>query len=230
MDREKDKIEMAEKAIIGKMSLYETMTIIVPGALIVYCVWLYNWNYWIHFLDNAGFKEGVNYLYDIALIVIFFVLTYVAGLLNYMIIDGLWKLFGLRNNTLMLKNCIKEKYKSANYSELRLLIDDKNKDHEEISDLMPSQIEDIYYEAYTYALKANSRSNVPFLENQVAMLKGLIIPTSCLIFLLFNSTTWLQWVLSIAVVPVLIIIALCRQEKTIELVLEDYEYEKRIKR
>lgn len=230
MDREKDKIEMAEKAIIGKMSLYETMTIIVPGALIVFCVWLYNWNHWINFLDNAGFKEGVNYLYDIALIAIFFVLTYVAGLLNYMIIDGFWKLFGLRNNTLMLKNCIKEKYKSANYSELKLLIDDKNKDHEEISDLMPSQIEDIYYEAYTYALQANSRSNVPFLENQVAMLKGLIIPTSCLIFLLFNSTTWLQWVLSIAVVPVLIIIALCRQEKTIELVLEDYEYEKRIKR
>ncbi len=221
---------MTEKAIIGKMSLYELMTMIVPGTMIVFCVWLLEPQYWMHFLDKAGYITHVNYLYDIALVVVVFVFAYLAGLLNYLIIDGFWRLFRLRNNTCMLKSSLKEKSVLPNYLNLNQLINKLTKDNAEILELKEEQIEDIYYEAYTYALKHNERSNIPFLENQVAMLKGLILPTSCLVFLLFDPTTWLQWVLAIAIVSILVVMAICRQKKTIELVLEDYEYEKRIEK
>ena len=80
------------------MSVYETMTMIVPGAMIVFCVWLLNPQYWMHFLDGTGYAVNVNYLYDIALVILMFVLVYIVGLLNYLIADGIWRLVGLRTN------------------------------------------------------------------------------------------------------------------------------------
>lgn len=214
---------MAEKAIIGKMSLYETLTMIVPGTMIIFGVWLLNPQYWMHFLDKAVYTVSVNYLYDIALVILMFVLVYVAGLLNYLIVDWFWRHVGLRNNIGMLKNSLQSK-QDLRYENIYKLINDRS-----LESLTNQEAEDIYYEAYTYALKKNGRSNIPFLENQVAMLKGLIFPLSWVIYLLcLESWGWYRWLIVIVVVIILIVLALYRQKKTIDLVLEDYEYEKRI--
>lgn len=207
------------------MSLYETLTMIVPGAMIVFCVWLINPQYWMHFLNNDGYTTTVNYLYDIALVLLMFAFVYVAGLLNHLMIDGIWRLLRLRNNTCMIKDILNTKIESQHYKYLAQL----NKEDKEICKLSSAKIEDIYYEAYSYALKKNSRSNIPFLENQVAMLKGLIFPMSWIVYLLTREEWgWYSWLVIIGAVILLIALALFRQKKTIELVLEDYEYEKRI--
>lgn len=220
---------MAEKAIIGKMSLYETMTMIVPGTIIIFSVWLLDPQFWMHFLDNEGYTVNVNYLYDIALVILMFVLVYITGLLNYLIADGIWTCIGLRNNSCMIKGVLKNKVATKHYKYLMNLIKEKNTERKEICELSNNTIEDIYYEAYTYALKKNGRSNVPFLENQVAMLKGLIFPMSWIIYLLCSEPWgWYKWIAFIAVGITLFILAIYRQKKTITLVLEDYEYEKRI--
>ena len=80
-------------------------------------------------------------------------------------------------------------------------------------------------------MQKNRRSNIPYLENQVAMFKGLIYPLSWVIVSL-NPESWggFKWVAAIVVVIVLIGLAITRQKKIINLVFEDYEYEKRIEK
>lgn len=215
---------MAEKVIIGKMSLYETMTMIVPGTMIVFCVWLADAKLWSQNLWHFNLPE-VNFLFDIAIGIIFLALAYVAGLLNYRLMDWFWGLIGLRNNICMLKNSLQGKV-DLNYKHIHGLLKDKS-----VESLTSQEAEDVYYETYTYALKKNGRSNIPFLENQVAMLKGLIFPMSWIVYLLCPEPLGgYRWVVVIVVVIILIILALCRQKKIIDLVLEDYEYEKRIEK
>ena len=217
---------MAEKAIIGKMSLYETMTMIVPGTMIVFCLWLAAPEMWSQNIERLHLPE-VNYLFDVAVGIAILALVYVAGMLNYLIIDGMWRLARLRNNSCMIKCVLKDKVAQKHYTNLTELVKGKNADEEEICELSDDTIEGIYYEAYTYALKKNGRSNVPFLENQVAMLKGLFFPMPWVIYMLCPEE-WYRWPAVIVMVIVLIALAICRQKKTITLVLEDYEYEKRI--
>ncbi len=213
---------MAEKAIIGKMSLYETLTMIVPGTMIVFCLWLKDVKLWSQNLWHFNLPE-VNFLFDIAIGIILLALVYVAGLLNYRLVDRFWGILGLRNSICMLKNSLQDKV-DLHYKYINELLENKS-----IESLTTQETVDVYYEAYTYALKKNGRSNIPFLENQVAMLKGLIFPMSWIIYLLFPlNIEWCKLTAVVAVVIVLIVLALCRQKKTIDLVLEDYEYEKRI--
>ena len=219
---------MAEKTIIGKMSLYETLTMIVPGTMIVFCRWLAAPEMWSQNIERLHLPE-VNYLLDVAVGIVILALVYIAGMLNYLVIDGIWRITRLRNNSCMIKCALKDKIGQKDYTNLTELVKEKNTDEKEICELSDDTVEDIYYEAYTYALKKNGRSNVPFLENQVAMLKGLIFPMSWVVFLLCPKPWGLcRWLAVIAVVIVLIVLALFRQKKTIDLVLEDYEYEKRI--
>ena len=220
---------MAEKAIIGKMSLYETMTMIVPGTMIVFCVSLADPDMWSKNLCRPEFIAKLNFLFDTAIVFVLFTLSYVAGLFNYLIADTIWRIFGLRNNTCMIKNILNAKIASNNYKQIVQLIKNKNNSNEEICELSSDKVEDIYYEAYTYALKQNSKSNIPFLENQVAMLKGLLFPMSWIIYLL-SPEPWgnYRWLAVIAAVIILIVLSICRQKKAINLVLEDYEYEIRI--
>ena len=218
------KQEMAEKTIIGKMSLYETMTMIVPGTMIVFCLWLAAPEMWSQNIERLHLPE-VNYLLDVAVGIVILALVYVAGLLNYRLVDWFWGGIGLRNNICMLKNSLQGKV-DLHYKNVQALLKDKS-----VESLTNQETEDIYYEAYTYALKKNGRSNVPFLENQVAMLKGLIFPMSWVIYLLCPEPWGLyRWLVVIAVVTIMIVLALCRQKKTIDLVFEDYEYENRIEK
>lgn len=213
---------MTGNSIIEKMSLYEMLSMIVPGTMIMFCVWLFDVDLWSQNLWHFNLPE-VNFLFDIAIGIIVLSLAYVAGLLNYRLMDGFWGLIGLRNNICMLKNSLQGKV-DLNYKQINGLLKDKS-----VESLTNQEAEDVYYEAYTYALKKNGRSNIPFLENQVAMLKGLIFPMSWIVCLLCPEPWgYYRWLVVIAVVIVLIILALCRQKKTIDLVLEDYEYEKRI--
>ena len=215
---------MAEKAIIGKMSLYETMTMIVPGAMIVFCVWMADPEMWCKNLCRLGLPTNLNFLFDTAIVLVLFALSYVAGLLNYRLVDWFWGKIGMRNNICMLKGSLQDRIDSDIYKNTKDLVKGKT-----IKSMNRQQVEDIYYEAYTYALKQNTKSNVPHLENQVAMLKGLIVPLSWLILALCPER-WEHfkcWVI-IAVVIILITLAITRQKKIINLVLEDYEYEKRI--
>ena len=68
------------------MSLYETMTMIVPGTMIVFCVWLSDVELWSQNLWHFNLP-AVNFLFDIAVGVILLALVYVAGLLNYRLVD-----------------------------------------------------------------------------------------------------------------------------------------------
>lgn len=215
---------MAEKAIIGKMTVYETLTMVVPGAMIVFCVWLADPEMWSKNLWLPSIPTNLNYLFDTAIVLALFALSYIAGLLNYRIVDWFWGVVGMRNNVCMIKDSLQDKVESDFYKNTRALVKGQS-----IESMNNKQVEDIYYEAYAYALKQNTKSNVPHLENQVAMLKGLIVPLSCLILALCPEG-WdrFKWWIAIAVVIVLIALAINRQKKIINLVLEDYEYEKRI--
>lgn len=215
---------MAEKAIIGKMSLYETMTMIVPGTMIVFCVWLAAPELWSKNLCSLDIPNNLNFLFDTAIVLALFALSYVAGVLNYRLVDCFWGKIGMRNNICMLKGSLQDRVDSEYYENIKDLVKETP-----IHTMKYPQIEDIYYEAYTYALKQNTKSNVPHLENQVAMLKGLIVPLSWLILALCPER-WehFKWWVVIAVVIVLIALAITRQKKIINIVLEDYEYEKRI--
>lgn len=217
---------MAEKTIIGKMSLYEVLTMIVPGTMIVFCIWLSDVTLWTQNLWRFNLPE-LNFLFDIAIGIILLALVYVAGMLNYLVIDGIWRITHLRNNSCMIKCVLKDKIGQKDYTNLTELVKEKNTDEKEICELSDDTVEDIYYEAYTYALKKNGRSNIPFLENQVAMFKGLIFPmTGIGVFLCPEgwNTVWM----AIGIFMLILLLAICRQKKTITLVLEDYEYEKRI--
>lgn len=215
-----------EKTIANKMSLYEILTMLVPGALIVYCVWLLDPDMWLNNLSKAQYTTDVNYLYDVVIGLMLFALSYVAGSLNYRLVDWFWGMLGLRNNTYIIKGSLQDKIGSVFYGNMQDLIGEKS-----VESMSDEQIEDIYYEAYTYALKKNRRSNIPYLENQVAMFKGLIFPLSWVIVSL-NPESWggFKWVAAIVVVIVLIGLAITRQKKIINLVFEDYEYEKRIEK
>lgn len=214
---------MAEKTIIGKLNLYETLTMIVPGTMIVLCLWLSDTELWSRNIERLNLPE-VNYLFDVAVGVVLLALVYLAGLVNYRLVDRFWSFVGLRNNTCMLKNSLQEKIDSSYYHNINKLLNG-----EPVESMTSQEIEDIYYEAYTYALKQNSRSNIPFLENQVAMLKGLIFPMSWIVCLLSPETWgWYRIIAVILVVVILIALALFRQKKTISLAFEDYEYEQRI--
>ena len=215
---------MAEKAIIEKMTVYETLTMVVPGAMIVFCVWLADPEMWSKNLCFPSIPTNLNYLFDTAIVLALFALSYIAGLLNYRIVDWFWGLVGLRNNVCMIKGSLQDKVESDFYKNTKALVKEQS-----IESMNYKQVEDIYYEAYVYALKQNTKSNVPHLENQVAMLKGLIVPLSWLILALCPEG-WdrFKWWIAIAVVIVLIALAINRQKKIINLVLEDYEYEKRI--
>lgn len=217
---------MAEKAIIGKMAVYETLTMVVPGVMIVFCVWLADPEMWSKNLWRPEIPTKLNYLFDTAIVFVLFAFSYVAGSMNYRLVDWFWRKIGLRNNICMIRGSLRDKIESGFFKNLQDVIVEKS-----VESMSGKQIEDVYYEAYTYALEKNSRSNIPFLENQVAMFKGLIFPMSWVIVSL-NPESWgvFKWVAAIVVVIVLIGLAITRQKKIINLVLEDYEYEKRIER
>ena len=218
-----------EKAITKNMSLYEILTMLVPGALIVYCVWLLEPDTWRLNLAAFHYTADVNYLYDVVIGLMVFALAYVAGLLNYMVIDWFWGLLGLRNNSCVITNFLQEKRNAPDYKHLTKLIEQRENEWSNTKDDTNKKalITDIYDEAYTYASEHNTRSNVPHLENQVAMLKGLIVPLSWIVARLFPWKGY-EWLAIIVVVSILVVLAVVRQKKTITLVFEDYEYEKRI--
>ena len=90
--------------------------------------------YWT---SNARIYEYINqnYLYDIALVILMFVLVYVAGLINYLIVDWLWGVIRLRNNPCMIKSSLNDKVQSKKYIKLAELIKRLNSDNKEICDL-----------------------------------------------------------------------------------------------
>ena len=215
-----------EKTIINKMSLYEVVTMLVPGALIVFCVWLLDPSFWSKNLIDLEYIMPLNYLYHTAIILLFFATTYVAGLFNYWFIDGIWRLFGLRNSTCTIQNQLSQMVSSGKYSNLQTLI--RYRAHDiDIFDMSSATIQDIYYEAYAYALKQNKKSNVPYLEHQVAMLKGLIVPALWLMCVLPPFTQY-RWISMLGIAVVLFTLAIWRQKNIVRLVLEDFEYERRL--
>ena len=148
---------MAEKAIIGKMNLYETMTMIVPGTMIVFCLWLADPELWSRNIARLHLPE-VNYLLDVAVGIVLLALAYLAGLLNYRLVDRFWGIIGMRNNVCMIKGSLLDKVELESYGNVRTLVKGKS-----IESMNKMQVEDIYYEAYTYALKQNAKSNIPHL-------------------------------------------------------------------
>lgn len=215
-----------EKTIANKMPLYEILTMLVPGALIVFCIWLLDPSFWSANLSDLEDLMPLDYLYHTAIILLFFAIVYVVGLLNYWFIDGVWRLFGLRNSTCIIKNQLNKMVSSGKYNNVQTLMKDKNHDLN-LFDMSSDTIQDIYYEAYTYALKQNKKSNIPYLEHQVAMLKGLIVPALWLMSALppFNQYKWISM---FGASIVLFTLAIWRQKHIVRLVMEDYEYEKRL--
>ena len=215
-----------EKAITNKMPLYEILTMLVPGSLIVFCVWLTDSRFWRNNLLSIENLMPLNYLYDTVIVILFFAIVYVVGLLNYWFIDGIWWLSRLRNNTCIIKNQLSKMLSTGKYQKVQELV--KSKAHEvNIFEIDSTTIQDIYYEAYTYAFKQNKNSNVPYLEHQVAMLKGLIVPALWLMYVLppFNE----HKCLSMFVIAIIIFtLVIWRQKNIVRLVFEDFEYEKRL--
>ena len=153
-----------EKTIANKMPLYEILTMLVPGALIVFCIWLLDPSFWSANLSDLEDLMPLDYLYHTAIILLFFAIVYVVGLLNYWFIDGVWRLFGLRNSTCIIKNQLHKMVSSGKYNNVQTLMKDKNHNLN-LFDMSSDTIQDIYYEAYTYALKQNKKSNIPYLEH-----------------------------------------------------------------
>lgn len=98
-----------------------------------------------------------------------------------------------------------------------------------IQDYGADSIIDKYYTAYYYAEKNRPSAPYGYIEGQIAFCRNMIIPVILLLlpFLLKHCWCWL------VIVVLVFVVALCvyvfrRQEKLYSLVLEDYEYLKRL--
>lgn len=204
-------------SLINKLNLYEFLSMLVPGCFLVgeiyfltescHCCCCGNW--------VSSFMEHHSTLFYF----VFFVLSYMTGCMYHMLMD--WCCKKNRNNPEHISK-VYEKMSANRTQSLQQLWGDQNLKCD------ADCILDKYYTAYYYAEKNRQGAPYGYIEGQIAFCRNMIIPVILLLpFLLKRCRCWL------VIVVLVFVVALCvyvyfRQKKLYSLILEDYEYLKRL--
>ncbi len=220
--------------IVSKISLYDTLSMLVPGSIIIWGI-----SKLCSFCDELFSLDKDNWFY----IFLFIVFSYVIGLVYSCVMDYLWQFLGLRNNAIEIKCAL---IKNKIQPEQRILMNMCNITGN-------NNIKDVYYEAYTFVQKNTYRNVIDVIENQIAFLRNmlLIIPYMALCFspyeiislcpkcrnffelhlssLHISHNTFYYLVLFATSFSIILFFAIQeKQKKLYSIVWEDYIYLKRI--
>ena len=174
--------------IVSKFSVYDILAMVLPGGMLLFLVNQIDVvNNWTKQIANYG----ENTLCSIWIGAITLVLAYVVGLISFQLTNLAWEFMGMSNNPLWIRKNLDDA-KEAKYSHVCKLVNRR-----QLSDKV---LVDIYFEAYTYAKMQNPYSCISTIEGQVAMLKGMIIPTIALGgYFIANKFWWLLLMDTIAI-------------------------------
>ena len=207
--------------LTSKFTLYDIISIILPGGLLLWCLSLWDRDIIDAFIRVSNLSqqgEAVKFI-------VFVVISYLVGLLLDSIVSFLWR--PLRNNISTISEIYHKKRNNEHLENLRL---DRDL---EIND---------YYACYEYVQQECKNNPIPIIESQVNMLKNMIIPMAMFTAtIVFNEwecpcskecVCFCRWYWSIligllcGIVP--LVLAIIRQHKIYNLVFDHYEYLQKI--
>ena len=224
--------------ISSKLSLYDILAMLIPGALIIF--WASN----VIFGNDLTIDESRINPWIVG--VFFTATSYLVGIIYFRLMEYLSRYVGkFINNPKRMKKSFDKKVRAMNSKKVF-----ENELFGELKRFKPSvdkkqdscKIQDIYYEAYAFVAKNTYRNYVHILESQFAFLRSMFgvvflflcfLPNDnfkCLIEYLLPGDP-MCWVLSSFLVLLIAIpfVMACIQKKIYEIVWEDYEYFHRVK-
>lgn len=220
--------------IVSKISLYDILAMIVPGCILLWCIAMISGvSNWVENCECIQFiTVHQNIPQTLCFSAIFLILAYVVGLINFMVISWIWQMIplGIRPQWIwkyLQDNVFKWKMNCTKQLLIDKAIIEANAEGiREYKKDDAATIKDAYFEAYTYASQNTENNTVPIIENQVAMLRSLIIPLSLLMAMNCNQW-WVSVMVGLLIVTILTIAAILRIKKIYTIVFENYEYAKR---
>lgn len=222
--------------ISSKLSLYDILAMLIPGAFIICWVDVTFCNQKI--IDSLTSKWLTGML--------FIAVCYLVGIIYCRLMEYLWRYVGkFINNPKRMKKSFDKKVEFMNSKKVF-----ENELFGELKRFKPSvdkekdscKIQDIYYEAYAFVAKNTYRNDVHILESQFAFLRSMFgvaflflcfLPNDNFKSLIENllpgdSMCWTSISLLVLLIAIPFVMA-CIQKKIYEIVWEDYEYLHRVK-
>lgn len=234
--------------ISSKFSLYDILAMIIPGGVIMACVCFY-----------MEFPEKLHCKYDehpgncvilcrdipLSIAIIMLILSYLTGLVNNWIMDGIFK--GFRNYDMAINKALLDTAQNNNILALKgidgindyinrkkrnqclLCIVFKTlweilKSFNLCRKVTQSRIKRIYLHVYYFLWEHKQLGAIPLIESQVVLLRNLIIPIALLIAFCstccnipFRICLWLFVIL-------MFVVMIQRQQKIYRMVWEVYNY------
>ena len=232
---------------IPKFNLYETLAMLIPGATIIYAVFVF-----IHLIPQCArdclmpiaidLSAGEFFQHKTICIVLFIILSYLIGILHHSWMNSVFRC--LRNDPTELLAVLKEMQEKNMYKKClpQLLGAD-------ITSLTKDVIIEKYYEAYYYVFSKNKHISVPTIESQIHAIRNMFFPL--MFVLIFNLIKYIIELCKnyhceccniMRIIVILIITCFIafvffyalnwlmheRQGKVYHAVFEDYEYLKRL--
>ena len=218
--------------IPSKLSLYDILAMLIPGAFIICWVDVIFCNQKI--IDSFTSKWLTGML--------FIAVCYLMGIIYCRLMEYLWRYIGkFINNPKRMKKSFDKKVEVMNSKKVF-----ENELFGELKRFKPSvdkeedgcKIQDIYYEAYAFVAKNTYRKDVHILESQFAFLRNMLPLVFLFIVLIANKTkveiishdTCCIIITVLLIIAVFIFVSMCLiQRKIYDIVWEDYEYLRRVK-
>ncbi len=179
---------------IPKFNLYETLAMLIPGAILVYL--FRNYITLPEEIFNVGI-QGFRFNDGIVTFVLFLTISYLVGVLWHSLMN---LLFGfLRNNKIIIQYSIKNLETGSKCLFLEQILQDiKDPKNENISfftmswraifskksDKKDESVTDKYYEAYYYVFSKEWGSSIGSIERQIHFIRNMFIPL-IIVFILF---------------------------------------------
>ncbi len=211
-------------SISSKLSLYDILAMLIPGALIICWVSLI-------FCDNSLIidKKKID---PLIFGILFSAGSYLVGIIYCKIIECIEKCIGLidtpqrmrKSFHKTIKNINQKKINNALFNELKKISDFKEYDLE---------FRDLYYQAYAFVAKNTYRNTVSILESQIAFLRSMILIIPLYIPIIAKkiqekNCCMVSIILIIITLILTIYVMYSKQKKIYEMVWEDYEYLNRV--
>ena len=206
------------KEYATKLTLYDFISMLMPGSIIAYCLMCL-------FISESDVIPMDNPFFWI----LFFVVSYILGIANHIISACMFKLIGFRNCPKMLKDSIQWANENGY---------DTDVDLEKIT--TQQCLKDKYYKAYYYARKYAYGNDIEIIESQVAFLQSMIVPlifigikffcciVNFLIKVLEIKCCWVNCMITVVIYLFILACMLCfifnRHKKIYDRVWEDFHY------
>lgn len=217
-------------SITTKISLYDMLSMVLPGGLLLWCVKQMNFadNIINQFMGSLNdFPGGILWLSVFVII-----LAYIVGLINHVLTDSLFsKVLRLRNKPEhIFEVCSELKLKGEWIALDQLKLDQGDK----------NQVVDRYYMAYAYSTMHKCDASINIVEKQIAMLENFLLPILIAVFMLGKMVCQADCLecgctfvgscilIDIVIAVTFILIIIQRMKKVYQMVLENFEYYNRL--